>query len=93
MAKTKRPTYQELARQNMELRAQLAFNYAAASKDIDGASTRHMKSSGVLLQIHALGGREIVKPVLVRDGLSDDTIAALKKDFRLSWELATVAKP
>lgn len=93
MAKLKRPTYQELVRMNTELKAQLAFNYAAAHKDIDGASTKHMTGSGVLVQIHALGGREIVKPVLIRDGLSDDTIAALKKDFRLSWELATVAKP
>jgi hypothetical protein len=91
--KPKKPTLQELERQVLELKAQLAFRYAFASSDVEKASTKHMMGSGVLLQLTALGGREIIKPVVIRDGLSDETIEALKKDLVSSYELATMHKP
>lgn len=92
-AKPKKPTRKDLERQVLELKAQLAFGYASASSDVEKAGTNHMMASGVLLQLTALGGREIIKPVVIRDGLSDETIEALKKDLARSYELATVHKP
>ena len=92
-AKPKKPTHKELERQVLELKAQLAFSYAFASSDIEKAGADHMMASGVLLQLTALGGPEIIKPVVIRDGLSDETIEALKKDLVRSYELATVHKP
>lgn len=40
-----------------------------------------------------LGGRELFKPVAIRDGLSDETIKALIADMVRSYELATMYKP
>jgi len=92
-AKPKKPTRQDLERQILELNGQLAYVYAQASRNIEKASTNHMMASGVLLQLTALGGREIIKPVVICDGLSDETIEALKKDLARSYELATMHKP
>ena len=90
--KTKKPTYADLARQNMELKAQLAYVYASASKDMQNVGAALM-GGGVLVQMHALGGRELIKPVVIRDGLSDATIQAFKADLLRSYELATLQKP
>lgn len=86
--KRKKPTYADLERQATELRGQLAHAYKHAAQAIAKASTGHMMASGVLLQLHALGGRAIIDPVLIRDGLSLETIEALKKDLQRSFDLA-----
>lgn len=90
--KTKTKTRADLQRENMELRAQLAHVYHFAGTEIHKAGDRLM-GSGVLLQLHALGGRELINPVVIRDGLSTDTIAALQRDFARSYEGAIVFKP
>ena len=90
--KTKKPTYQDLVRQNLELKGQLAGTYANASREISKAGDV-LTASGVLLQLTALGGREIIMPVVIRDGLSADTIAALKADLLRSYNIATAFKP
>jgi len=89
----KRKTKAELERENMELRAQLAYVYATVQSQICKANTEHMMASGVLLQLTALGGRQLITPVVIRDGLSDETIDALRKDLLRSYELATQYKP
>lgn len=85
-------TRADLQRQVMELKAQLAFVYSIASQGIDKAGVQLM-ASGALLQLHALGGREIIPPVVILDGLSAETIAALKKDLARSYDLAVMNKP
>lgn len=47
--------------------------------------------SGVILQITRLGGAEMIPPVLIRDGLSADSVKALRFDLGRSYELATIA--
>lgn len=91
--KTKKPSYQELQRQILELKAQMAAAYASASREIGKAGTDTMMASGVLMQLTALGGREIIQPVVIRDGLSTETIEAIKKDMARSFGLATASKP
>ncbi len=91
--KKKTETRADLSRKVIELTAQLASAYHFASAKLDKAGTDHMMASGVLVQLHALGGRELISPVLIRDGLSPETIAALKADMARSYELAVMFKP
>lgn len=90
---TKAARIAELERKLGEALAGQTHTYHFAEKGIDKASTKHLMGSGVMLTLTVLGGREICAPVLIRDGLSDETIAALKADFVRGYELATLCKP
>lgn len=83
----KKPTYAQLQRQVTELEASLAIRHATAASKIVKASTGNRMGSGVLLELTAVGGAEIVPPVMIRDGLSDETIAAIKVDIERSLAL------
>jgi hypothetical protein len=87
--RAKQKTRAELARRIVELEAQLPCNYASASENIKKAGKAHFMLSGVMVYLHALGGREIVPPFMVADGLSDETIAALKADIQRSYAQCT----
>lgn len=91
--KTKKQIIADKNREILELKAQLAHVYHFAKATIDKAGEKYMMGSGVLVQITALGGREIVLPFMVKDGLSQDTIEAIKADIIRSYELTTVFKP
>lgn len=91
-AKAKGPTKATLARQVLELESQLAFVYHYADATLHKAGSALM-ASGVLVQLTGLGGRELVRPFVIRDGLSDATIAALKADIVRSYDIATAFKP
>lgn len=84
---------QEMERKIRELEAQLVHRYHFAARTIDKAGIKSLTGSGVILSLVTLGGREIIEPVCIRDGLSDETIAALKADFSRSYEIATMFKP
>lgn len=90
--KVKGPSKSDLKRKVMELTGQLASAYHFADATLDKAGP-DLLGSGVLLQLHALGGKELIEPVVIRDGLSLETIAALRKDIERSHELATMLKP
>ena len=89
-AKPAKKTRAQLERQVLELQGQLASRYHFASANLAKAGTDKMMSSGVLLQLTALGGREIVDPVVILDGLSDETIAAIQGDLKRSYDLAVM---
>lgn len=91
-AKPKKATRADLERKCMELEAQLAGMYHFADAELHKAGDRLM-GSAVIVQLHALGGREITKPFAIRDGLSADTIAALRRDIVRSYEGAIAFKP
>lgn len=88
----KRPTRADLERQVRELKGQLASSYHFADANLHKAGEALM-ASGCVVQLHALGGRELIEPVVIRDGLSPETIAALRRDLARSYELATMFKP
>lgn len=90
---TKKPTRQELERKVRELEAQLVHRCHFASRTIDKAGIKSLTGSGVIISIVTLGGREIIEPVCIRDGLSDETIASLKADLSRSYEIAIMFKP
>src|SRR5262245_63263721 len=91
--KRQRKTRAELLRELDELRGQLAHVYHFAGKELEKTSTKHLMASGALVTITVLGGRYAVTPFVVRDGFSEETIAALKADMHRSYELAIAFRP
>jgi len=81
-----------LERRCVELKAQMASTYHYAYNEVEKASVDRLMGSGVLLQLTASGGKEIMDPVMIRDGLSNATIEAIKADLKRSYDLATLFK-
>ena len=50
-------------------------------------------ASAVVLELTGLGGREIIPPVAIVNGLSQDTIDCIQQDIARSWEWKTQMKP
>ena len=90
---TKEARIATLERQLKEAMASQAHVYHFASAALNKASTDHLMASGVIVTMTVLGGRELFSPVLIRDGLSSETIAALKADMARSFDLATAIRP
>ena len=90
---TKAQRIAELERKLKEALAGQAHVYHFASSALDKASTDHLAASGVIITLTVLGGREIFAPVMIRGGLSKETIEALKADFVRSYEDAIEFKP
>lgn len=82
---SKRPTYAELQRRVMELEAQHPAASRAALRDLPKAGDS-LHASAAVLTITALGGRVIVGPVAIRDGLSAQAIDALRADVNASLQ-------
>jgi hypothetical protein len=85
---TKADIIDKQARKILELESQLAHRYHFANQTIDKCSTKHLMASGVLLQLTGVGGKELINPVMIKDGLSTETIEAIKKDLKRSYDLA-----
>lgn len=91
--KPKKPTRAELVRKILELNAQLIHVYHFADQYLDNIRPGSYVGSGVLLQLSAIGGREIIPPVMIKDGLSTETIAAIRRDLARSYAEMTVFQP
>lgn len=81
-----KPSRAELERKIAELKAQLPYVYrkALSGEGIGKAGHTHLMASGAMLRLTALGGRELFEPVLILDGLSDETITAIRADIARS---------
>lgn len=88
-----RPSKATLERRVKELEAQLVHVYHFADATLHRASTNACIGSAVIVQLTVLGGQDIINPVAIRDGLSDETIEALRRDIRRSYERAVELKP
>lgn len=89
--KPEKPSRATLERKVVELTAQLASSYHFASATLPKA--KDLMGSGVLVQLTALGGKELIIPVVIPNGLSEATIEALMADIRRSYNYATELKP
>jgi hypothetical protein len=89
----KKPTNKQLTREVLELKAQLASAYHFAAKTLGQASTAKLMASGVLVQLTGIGGKELVVPFMVKDGLSEETIEALHSDITKSYDMSVMFKP
>lgn len=68
-------------------------NLHFASADIQKASNAKMQGSGIILSIKALNGADIVKPTMIVNGLSQETISAIKSDLTKAYEYTIALKP
>lgn len=84
----KKKTKAQLERQVIELEAQLYHAYYFANQYLPKAGQKYFMASGVVLTLTAIGGKEIVSPVVIKDGLSDETITAIRNDLIRSQKLA-----
>lgn len=73
-------TVQQLKRKILELESQTILNLNHAAKNISKAG-EPLFASACIVQISALGGREILPAFCIYDGLSPDTIEAIKQDI------------
>lgn len=79
-------------RRVVELKAQLASTMGRAFDDLPKAS-EGMMGSAILLTITTLGGRTLVGPVAISDGLTPRSVAALQEDVCRSFANATMVNP
>ena len=91
--RTKAQRIADLERKLEEARAHHIYRHHFASKALDKVSVDKLMGSGVVLSLTLLGGKELFEPVMVRNGLSKETIAALKADLVRSFNYATELKP
>lgn len=83
----------ELERLLVEAKAQQTRVYHFADIGVVGASTNSYTGSGVILTITGLGGKELIPPTLIRNGLSVESIEALRADIRRSYLDSISLKP
>ena len=69
------------------------FNLHAADMELPKADTEHLMGSGVIVHLKVLGGRDVTFPFMISDGLSKETIEALRADIRRTYNLKTDFKP
>lgn len=93
MKKTSKEIIEKQSRKILELESQLASTYHLASVEIKNASEERLIGSGVLVQLTGIGGKNIVMPFLIRDGLNKNTIDALKAEMIKSYNLSIMFKP
>lgn len=91
--KTKAQRIVELERKLEEAKAYHIYRYHFASKELDRFSTDKLMGSGIILSLTLIGGKGLFEPVMIRNGLSKETIAALKADLVRSFNYATEMKP
>lgn len=82
-----------LQRKLMEAESQLTHRYHFASTGIEKFDISRCNGSGVILELSVLGGKRHFPPVMIRDGLSQETITAIQADLRRSYELSIELKP
>lgn len=78
-----------LAQALRELRQWKAGDIMFLSKahaDLKRVGRERFLGSGVILSITALNGTDLVEPVLINDGLSDETIEALRRDVKRAYD-------
>ena len=91
--KTKSQRIAELERKLYESGSYNIYRHHFASKALDKLSTDRLMGSGVVLSLTKVGGEEAFEPVMICNGLSKETIAALKADLARSFNYATEMKP
>lgn len=91
--KTKAQRIATLEEELQEAKAHHIYRHHFASKALDKFSTDKLIGSGVVLSLTLIGGKELFEPVMICNGLSKETIAALKADLVRSFNYATEMKP
>ena len=81
----------ELEKKLLVAEASQVHNHHFADMAIGKAA--NCMGSGVILTIKKLDGSNLVDPVMISNGLSDASVAALRADLVRSFQYATELKP
>jgi len=76
-----------------QYKASLIHNYFFAGEKLIKLNKDRMMGSGVILSIADLNGKLIVEPIMIKDGLSKESINSLLDDFQYSYNKATEFLP
>jgi hypothetical protein len=91
--KTKSQRIEELERKLFESEAAQIHQHHFASVQLDKLVTDKMMGSGVIMTLTTLGGRLTIGPVMISNGLSKETIEAIKADLVRSYNYSIELKP
>ena len=91
--KTKAQRIAELERKLFVAEASQTYRHHFASKALDKLSTDNFMGSGLVVSITLLSGAQAFEPVMICNGLSKETIAALKADLVRSFNYDLELKP
>lgn len=91
--KTKAQRIAELERKLFEAEAAQIHSHHFASVRMDKLVTDKMMGSGVIMSFTTLGGGTTIGPVMIYNGLSKETIEAIKADLVRSYKYAIELKP
>lgn len=92
MIKKSKITKTTLKRKLLEAESSTILSHKFAHTDINKCSIPKCTGSGVLIQISAIGGKQLINPILIKDGLSEETINSIKKDIKRSSDILTSFK-
>lgn len=84
----KKQTREQLEQRIKDLEAQLPSTYRSAKNAMNKAGDA-LTASAAVITISAFGGRTIVQPVAILDGLSKETIECIKNDIQRSLDYVT----
>ena len=77
-------TRAQLEYEILELQATSTWNRHEAYMSIDKLSEDYLMASGVIIHMQKIGGGRAICPVLISNGLSKETIQAIKNDIMRS---------
>jgi hypothetical protein len=69
-----------------DLKSQVGSGLYFAHAALEDTKKRNSLSSGVVISLNFLGGKELFSPVLLCTGLSKETIELIQKDLKSSQE-------
>lgn len=84
---TKSQRIPELQRKVTELQAQSILSQSQAHNALESMGHSKLLGSCCIISIETLGGRFKIDPFAINDGLSAETIAAIKADIKRSLDL------
>lgn len=76
-----------------QFKASLIHSYHFSGAELLKIGRDRMLGSGVILAIYDLSGKFKVRPVMIKDGLSNTSINALLDDMQYSYDNAVAFKP
>ena len=88
----KKLTYKQLEQKLVESLASSPTRYTIAHGALKNIHTDKLMGSGVLITIQGIGGKQIIDPILICDGLSSETIEAIRNDIKRSYDFAVMYK-
>jgi hypothetical protein len=82
-------TKQQLKREIQVSKADNFYSLSKAFKNIDKCSSRNYMGSGITIEIKNINKQNFVvcEEFMIIDGLSEETIEAIKKDIKRAYDL------